>query len=265
MTYTADATDPTKPLDSDPARKAALELRTIKAKIVEMLGTIGTNATTADTATALVQTNLNTEAVTRANADTALGNSITTLTDNTNTAIANLKANEIRAARGYILTGSGNFTVPTGVTSLQVTITSGATAGGVVSAMSGGALRAQFYAKRKAGQSYTYDVTVTSGQVIAYSCGAGQVLSIHGTGVNRTIEQDIAPGFTSFGGVSVNPPESLVAYWTAYGTIPTNVPYAINNNAMNVQEFSPCPFGSDLAVDSNTLSNGNPGSILVRW
>ena len=204
--------------------------------------------------------------------------------------------NAVASVPRYVLvqlTGSGNFTVPAGVTSLKVTVVSGGTTHGQITALTGGAQRYVFKSRRQDGNIVCKVLNVNPGDSIPYVCGTGQEFEIQPpSATERYIREIVAPLPTEFGSVVAHPPVSLVASWGAYGSAIPNMKWRINalahlapgtnrysdwgtpdtytpysNNVIpdGVGEFLSEPFETDLNIDSNTLQPGDDGYIIVEY
>ena len=227
MPYTPDALDDTQPIGSVvPASTAAAEFRTIKTKLIEH--------------------------------ETAI-TAITAIADD----LAALDA-RIDAYDGYTflrnrqwLTGSGNFTVPAGVTSLYVSVAAGGRAG--------------FHMVRdNISPQWTFEVdprvspitrkkiTVAPADVIAYSVGADEAISRAGA----TISRDTAPGNSTFGSITAFP-QRLSDYREQHDassafdeSYPTYLP---------VDMARRYPITLHGAPTTETIYQGAGAHILVEW
>lgn len=184
MAYTVNADDPSRPLDTDPRKQGAEELRALKARLIQTRTTLegadSTNATAAANALAAAnaaQSAAN-SAQSSANAAQGAANAAQSTANNALTL-----AQAVTFKNCIELTGSGNWTVPDGVTQVLAIIASGGTASG----------SKEFYSAIALGfpsvnDYYTIDLTsqrighnvkrigVTPAQVISYECGAGDVV-----------------------------------------------------------------------------------------
>ena len=170
MSYTPDAEDTAQPTGNQALSTAALEFRTLKLYIQA-------TKTAQAAATALVQTNLNTAVATQDTRDDGQDSAITAAAALGTTGIANAAA-ALAVAQGKltkaVLTGSGNWTVPAGVTSVLVVVQGGGSCEAEYSANSWGAHNWSFYVEATAGELVSRVVAVTPGDSIAYVCGVGQ-------------------------------------------------------------------------------------------
>lgn len=168
MAYTPDAEDTAQPTGNQALSTAALEFRTLKQYIQ-------TTKTAQATATALVQTNLNTAVSAQDTRDDGQDLAITAAAALGTTGIANA-ATALAVAQGKltkaVLTGSGNWTVPAGVTSVLVIVQGGGSCEAEYSANSGH--NWSFYSEATAGELVSRVVAVTAGESLAYVCGVGQ-------------------------------------------------------------------------------------------
>jgi len=174
MTYTANPLDPTKPTSSDKARYAADELRAIKTKLVEH-------------ETAVV---------------TTLPDSIDALS----TAFSDYVAENVGTLHQQQLTGSGNFTVPAGVTKLYVTMRAGGKPGWKAGTTLPG-LPLLMWQEAVEQPTLQKVLTVSPGDVIAYSVGSDQTINIYGDGSGPAViaAQVTAAGDTTFGALTAKP------------------------------------------------------------
>lgn len=237
MPYIPDPLDDTKPIGSDLAL-AAVEFRALKTKLKAH--------------------------------ETAV---VTTLPDAITAVTADLAALTVR--KRIQLTGSGNFTVPAGITTLWVTAVGGHRPVGTWGIT--GTYTFYYNYIRSGGIAPTLRkrLTVTPGQVIAYALGANEVLVSTGVGqYPATISQVSAAAATTFGDlvapvasvehklavansvsytVSGGGNEQLLyithpynnqpvapAYMRADFTLPITVTYSVPNNDMAVPaDFTP--------------------------
>lgn len=172
MAYTPDAEDTAQPTGNQALSTAALEFRTLKTYIQA-------TKTAQAAATALVQTNLNTAVSTQDTRDDGQDSAITAAAALGTTGIANAAA-ALAVAQGKltkeVLTGSGNWTVPAGVTSVLVIAQAGGSAQAEISGDTWGGHSWSFFSEATAGEVVIKLLSVTPGDVITYTCGAGQVL-----------------------------------------------------------------------------------------
>jgi hypothetical protein len=174
MAYTPDAEDTAQPTGNQALSTAALEFRTLKTYIQA-------TKTAQAAATALVQTNLNTAVSAQDTRDDGQDSAITAAAALGTTGIANAAA-ALAVAQGKltkeVLTGSGNWTVPAGVTSVLVIAQGGGSCEAEYSADHWGVIWGNrnwsFYSEATAGELVSRVVAVSPGDSIAYVCGVGQ-------------------------------------------------------------------------------------------
>lgn len=136
MSYTINAEDTTRPLDSDGAKFGAAELRAIKARIVAVktaldsadsalqaavtanTAAIGTNTTNIAANTTAIAANTTAVAAAQSTANNALS------------AVGALKFKNVLALPQFSNITGGTWTVPAGVTKVYAVLVSGSTAGG---------------------------------------------------------------------------------------------------------------------------------------
>jgi hypothetical protein len=155
-----------------------------------------------------------------------------------------------------VLTGSGNFTVPPGVTQLTVTAIGPGGSGGTGGSGSGGG--------GSGGESATQTFSVTPGQVIAYACGTG------GAAVS-TNDHAGNPGsasttFGPVGGVTLTAhpgqagPSSTHGVTAAPGGTGSGAPAHFNGGAGGGNNPYPGSGGSS----AGTSAAGNPGQTYSQ-
>ena len=170
MAYTPDAEDTAQPTGNQALSTAALEFRTLKTYIQA-------TKTAQAAATALVQTNLNTAVSAQDTRDDGQDSAITAAAAFGITGISNAAA-ALAVAQGKltkaVLTGSGNWTVPAGVTSVLVVVQGGGSCEAEYSANSWGGHNWSFYSEATAGELVSRVVAVTAGESLTYVCGVGQ-------------------------------------------------------------------------------------------
>lgn len=196
MAYTVDPFDQSRPLDTDPRKQGAEELRALKARVNGLQ----------DAAENADEANATAAAAALAAANAAQGAASTALSF----------AQAITFKNCVELTNTGNWTVPDGVTQVLAIISSGGTASG----------SKQFFSHIAVGFPYTayYEVdltfqrighnikriAVTPAQVISYECGAGDVVRTDyanigiDSGKSPNILQSVAQS-TRFGGYYAHP------------------------------------------------------------
>lgn len=218
MAYIVNADDLSRPLDTDPRKQGAEELRALKARLIQTRNTlqVANNNNAAAAANALAAANAAQSAAAAAQSAANAAQSAANGAQSTaNNALALAQAITFRNC--IELTGSGNWTVPDGVTQVLAVISSGGTASG----------SKEFYSRLNVPSNpfygyYTIDLTsqrighnikrigVTPAQVIYYECGAGDVVRTDyaniGTvdGRSPNILQSVAQA-TLFGGYYAHP------------------------------------------------------------
>lgn len=174
MTYIVNATDATRPLNTDPRKQGAEELRALKLRVNNLKTTLeGADSTNAAAASAAASA----AAAAQSSADAAASAAAAAqgTADSALASVANIALKNVSQ-----LTGSGDWVVPAGVTQVLALIYSGGTASG----------SKVFYVERTdyVRGYYTVDlvqqvvghyarlIAVTPAQVISYECGAGDVV-----------------------------------------------------------------------------------------
>ena len=176
MAYTVNASEPSRPLDTDPRKQGAEELRALKLRVNQLQSTLaGADSTNASAAAA---------ALAAANAAQGSANAAASAAAAAQgTADSALNFAQAIAFRNVVqLTGSGDWTVPAGVTQVLAIISSGGTASGSKTFYS-------LLAVSQGSNDYcTIDLSspriahniqrigVTPAQVISYACGAGDTV-----------------------------------------------------------------------------------------
>lgn len=170
MAYTPNAEDTAQPTGNQALSTAALEFRTLKQYVQ-------TTKTAQSAATSLVASNLAAALVAQDSRDDGQDSSITAAAALGTTGIANAAA-ALAVAQGkltkVVLTGSGNWDVPAGVTSVLVVVQGGGSCEAEYSTNIGGGHNWSFYSEATAGELVSRVVSVTPGASIAYVCGVGQ-------------------------------------------------------------------------------------------
>lgn len=222
MAYTPDATDTAQPTGNQALSTAALEFRTLKTYIQA-------TKTAQAAATALVQTNLNTAVSAQDTRDDGQDSAITAAAALGTTGIANAAA-ALAVAQGkltaVVLSGSGTWTVPDGVTQLVVLIRGGGTADVEYSADAWGGRNWYYYSDSVLGQEVAELMFTAPGNTIAYACGTEQLVErapATGSVYTPCYIQEVTPAGESFFGVIKAKPAILRS---ACGTIP-DYPYAV--------------------------------------
>ena len=181
MTYIVNATDTTRPLNTDPRKQGAEELRALKLRVNQLQSTLegadSTNASAAAAALAAANAAQGSANAAQGSANAAASAAAAAQ----GTAASALNLAQAMAFKNVVqLTGSGNWTVPAGVPQVLALLYSGGTASG----------SKDFYTFHPdfGSNYYTVDfvaqivghnaklIYVTAGQVISYVCGAGDVV-----------------------------------------------------------------------------------------
>ena len=181
MAYTVNADDPSRPLDTDPRKQGAEELRALKLRVNQLQNTLGgadsTNASAAAAALAAANAAQNSANTAQSAANAAQG-AASAAQGTANSALALAQA--ITFKNCVELTGSGNWTVPDGVTQVLAIIASGGTASG--------SKEFYCYVTGFGYNYYTIDLTsqrigynikrisVTPAQVISFECGGRDIV-----------------------------------------------------------------------------------------
>lgn len=170
MAYTPNAEDTAQPTGNQALSTAALEFRTLKTYIQAIKTAQAARDTAQDVATALVASNLAGALVTQDTRDDNQDIAIAAATNIGITAsvLAGTKVNKA------VLTGSGNWTVPAGVTRILAIVQGGGSCEAAYSANNWGGHNWSFYSEATAGELVVASVAVTAGDSIAYVCGVGQ-------------------------------------------------------------------------------------------
>ena len=199
MAYTPNAEDTAQPTGNQALSTAALEFRTLKQYIQATKTAQDLRDDAQDVATALVASDLAYVRVIQDARDDAQDTAIYTAQDTATAALA-LAAGKLTKA---VLTGVGSWTVPTGVTSVLVIAQAGGSAQAEISADSWGGHSWSFFSEATAGEVVIKLLSVTPGDVITYTCGAGQdLIRDPATGSSFTpcyIKTLTAAGQTNFG------------------------------------------------------------------
>lgn len=119
-----------------------------------------------------------------------------------------------------VLTGSGTFTVPAGITSLKVTAVSGGLGEVDWTQGSQGFRNGCLYIQPQPGQATIRTISVTPGDAISYICGTGQSFSFIDLGSGYAKLREISAGSTGFGTeVLVDPPLArfAISHTSVYG------------------------------------------------
>lgn len=216
MPYTPDATNASQPTGNVQLSTAAAEFRAIKQRIIDIVTAQDFRDDTQDIAIGAAQSTANTAvsnaAAAQGTANTALANAATAQ-GTANTGVSNAAAAQGTAdaaaasaataqsaaqaalfTRFTNLTGLGNWTVPAGVTTINVIVRGASTAQGIFRAFSAGT-NFNFISQAQAGEVKVITMSVTPGDSIPYGTGLGQQLVTLGS--PTTIRENI-PASDSF-------------------------------------------------------------------
>lgn len=272
MAYTVNADDPSRPLDTDPRKQGAEELRALKLRVNNLQATLenadSANAGAAAAALAAANTAQGAASTAQSTANAAQG-AANAAQGTANSALTIAQA--ITFKNCIELTNTGNWTVPDGVTQVLAIISSGGTAGG----------SKEFYSKVSTSlpsfNYYTVDLTfqrighnikrigVTPAQVISYECGAGDVVRTDyaniGTelGKSPNILQSVAQS-TRFGTHYAQPEVPHIWQGVSSGNI--YITHRLRTRQLNADT---------LRLDSGSLPhtgdwyNGDAGRIMLFY
>ena len=222
MAYTPNAEDTAQPTGNQALSTAALEFRTLKTYIQA-------TKTAQAVATALVQTNLTAAIVAQDVRDDEQDFYVQHAIALGTTGIANAAA-ALAVAQGkltaVVLTGSGTWTVPAGVTQLVVLIRGGGTADVEYRAEAWGAGNWYYYSDSVLGQEVAELMFTAPGNTIAYGCGTGQLVErapATGSAYTPCYIQEVTPAGESFFGVLKAKPAILRS---AHG-MPLDYPFPV--------------------------------------
>lgn len=293
MSYTPDATNASQPTGNVQLSTAAAEFRAIKQRIIDVVTAqdarddlqdtaISTAQSTANTGVANAATAQGTANTALANAATAQGTANTGVSDaaaaqaTADTALANSATAQGTADRavaglvGQTLTGTGNFTVPAGISQLRVTLRGGSTASkslGDFNGDVGGGANFAFYAVARDATEVSKTVAVTAGDIIAYSAGAGQQLEwVQPTLASyKAVRESASAGNTTFGSITA---ARATSFYTPDSTDLVAIESAtfVSSHAYD-GKMPQVVAGStgNTAPDMNTYTAGEAGYILVNW
>ena len=254
MAYTPDAYDNTQPIaGSVRAQEAAPEFRAIKTVLIAHKNAIDTTLPGLVTA----------EAGTRAAADAALD--------------TRLDAIEGQTAYRYKqhLSGSGNFTVPAGVTELEVDMQGGGRGMCYAYAYPASSSTFRWFARVDAvpAEHRKAVLTVTPGDVIAYSVGANDVLAetfIGGTAGQWSVAASTAATNSTFG--SLTALKGSITVDISYQAQVAPITATAEDTAFGGSAVKTFPVGNSAGVGgtsqestSRTITNGRGAYITVRW
>lgn len=259
MAYTPNAEDTAQPTGNQALSTAALEFRTLKTYIQATKAAQGVRDGAQEAATALVASNLTAALVAQDTRDDNQDIAIAAATSIGITAsvLAGTKVNKA------VLTGSGYWTVPAGVTQIVVVMQGGSTGKGRAQATSGQGQFA-FYMDSVAGEVVAKKINVTPGQVIAYSVGVGGFVDVVGNGGQATLEETIAASSSTFGSLEakINCPRygySAGAYNTEANTT------FVSHQARYDRRFTTIHLGYVTGTSANSLDAGDAGSIHLFY
>lgn len=170
MAYTPNAEDTAQPTGNQALSTAALEFRTLKTYIQATKTAQAVRDAAQDAATLSVANNLTAAIAAQDTRDDAQDVAIASCytIGITASVLAGTKVNKA------VLTGSGNWTVPAGVTRILAIVQGGGSCEAEYSANTWGAHNWSFYSEPTAGELVVASVAVTAGDVLTYFCGVGQ-------------------------------------------------------------------------------------------
>ena len=188
MTYIVNATDPSRPLDTDPRKQGAEELRALKLRVNQLQsaleGADTANAGAASAAAGAASAALAAANAAQGSANAAQGTADAAVSaasaaqgtaDSALSSVSNIAFNNVSQ-----LTGSGDWVVPSGVTQVLALIYSGGTASGskgfYVHYTDFGYGQYTIDLAQQVVGHYARLIAVTPAQVISYECGAGDVV-----------------------------------------------------------------------------------------
>lgn len=261
MAYTPNAEDTAQPTGNQALSTAALEFRTLKQYIQTIKTAQGVRDTAQEAATALVASNLAAALVTQDTRDDAQDTAISTAQSTANTALST--AETALATRVTTLSGSGNYTVPAGITQLIVVMQGGSTGKGRAQATSGYGQFA-FYMDSVAGEVVAKKVNVTPGQVIAYSVGVGGLVDVVGNGGAATLEEVISASSSTFGSLEAKINCPRYGYSAGVYATEADTPF-ITHQARYDRRFTTIDLGYVTGTSANSLAAGEAGSIHLFY
>lgn len=263
MAYIVNADDTSRPLDTDPRKQGAEELRALKAKLIQIRATLegadSTNATAAANALAAANT-----AQSSANTAQSAANNAQSAADSALTI-----AQAITYKNCVELTGSGNWTVPDGVTQVLAIISSGGTASGskeFYSSLIGAGYG--YYTIDLTSQRIGYNIKrigVTPAQVISYECGGGDIVrtdySNIGTALNLSpnILQSVAQP-TRFGTYYAHP--EVPHIWQGVSSSNIHITHRLRTGQLNADVFW---LGYPGHTPTGDWYDGDAGRIMLFY
>lgn len=261
MAYTPDAEDTAQPTGNQALSTAALEFRTLKQYIKATKTAQDVRDDAQEAATALVAANLAAALVTQDTRDDAQDTAISTAQSTADTALAT--ATTALATRVTTLSGSGNYTVPAGVTQIVVVMQGGSTGKGRAQATSGHGQFA-FYMDSVAGEVVAKKVNVTPGQVIAYSVGVGGFVDVVGHGGLALLEEIISASSSTFGSLEAKINCPRYGYSAGGYDTEANTTF-VSHQARYDRRFTTINLGYVTGTSANSLDAGEAGSIHLFY
>lgn len=242
MPYTPDPLDDTQPLGSVvQAKEAAPEFRAIKTLLKDL------NLATVTTIPGLI-------------------------------AALDTRIDALESHSAQVLTGSGNFTVPAGVTKLYVTAQAGGLAEFLAWVDSQGSSNCSLSQASSPGSIVIKELTVTPGDTLAYVAGTGEVIANPST---HSVTRSVAATATTFGATITAPAPAQPALVNKRfagvsaaltKSLTAGVVRVFNTDTSLVTIYSTDTVTEDLPWVTNAGSitvfstvDGNAGTILVEW
>jgi uncharacterized protein (AIM24 family) len=158
------------------------------------------------------------------------------------------------------LSGSGNWTVPAGVTSISVALQGGGTAHGYLQSYSSGT-NFNYLSQEQAGQQKVVNLAVTPGDVIAYSCGTGQQVAMSGT----TITYPVQATATTFGSVTARTGKTYYYFDSGSGTARTETDTTVAFSTSTRCDAGMANRSTGGNLTSSNMVNGAAGSITIFY
>lgn len=264
MPYTPNAEDTAQPTGNQALSTAALEFRTLKTYIQA-------TKTAQAAATALVASNLAAALVTQDTRDDAQDSAITAAAALGTTGIAAAAA-ALAVAQGKltkeVLTGSGNWTVPAGVTSVLVVVQGGGSCEAEYSQGSRGGYNFSFFSRKRAGEVQVRSIATTPATTIAYSCGVGQQLQLV-QGSYTTVSELVHAEDSSFGSVIAEAAISRYAFSQCSLIFGGGDYVSLANSVFRTSTFHdgrvPSIDLSQVALGTSSMTAGEAGSIHLFY
>lgn len=173
------------------------------------------------------------------------------------------------------LTGSGNFTVPAGVTTLWVRMRGGGRAAVRAYAYpaSSAPFRWHLHVRPQPAEELVLKLAVTPGDVIAYAVGANDVVAATltaGTGGSWAVAASTAAADTTFGAYTAR--KGTIAVFTDRGA-QAPVPYATYEDTAEGSAYvptfpvgtGPSGGGTSQELTASTLTNGKGAFLWVAY